>query len=712
MTCRWRLQGWAAAAVVAAVLLLGLARLMPEDGAGLALRLAVASALVLIVPGALVVRVLGRPAQIGVAVSASLLWSLAIVGVGLAIVFALGASIAVALLVLGVVALLVLALPRRPAPVVERSDTVALLGVATGGILLAGVVWWSTGTVGGSVGPTAGDALFHLARVRKLAELPSLTLNAVDEFRDGGLHPGYAFPLWHGTVALIAWLAGVDAGPAFLFLPSILAPLALIVAYGAGQALFGTWAGGVATAAAQTAIVAFSRDGVGALQFLAQPGAAARLLLVPALLGLVFAFATTGARTLLVSAAVGSLVLTLVHPSYLVYVVLLLGSFAVARSLLDRDNRRSVTRVGTALAAVLVPAGLALAWLAPLIRQAAAFSPSHAETRRALGRYAGDVVVSGSRYNLSPQFLAWGGAATVAALAAVPLAALAPRRAWAAYVLGGTAVLGVIALVPILFTRFADTLSLSQALRIGGFLPLVFALAGAAELAAGVGTGGPFLALGLGSAAVLAYPHAATGAGWAVWLAVCGASVALLAGALGALRRLPPPARTQLTALAAIAFLIPLAAAASTNVRRAKTPDPFALTAGLVRALNQDVGRNEVVLSNVETSYRISADAAVYVAASLPGHVARTTANRPYERQWDTVRFFHRTGVTDAQRWAILRHYGVDWIVVDRQQRSTSFVHEFPRAYADTRYRLYHVPPKLRAASGQPPPSHARSLSG
>ena len=685
--------------MTAAVLFLCLARLMPDGGPGLALRLVAASSLVLIVPGALVVRAVGWPAQLGVAVSAALVWSLALVGAGLALVFALGGSIVVAVLVLGASACVALALPRRPAPEVERCDRLALLGVTAGGIVLAGVVWWSTATVGGSVGPTAGDALFHLARVRKLVELPSLTLNTVDEFRDGGLHPGYAFPLWHGAVALIAWLAGVDASPAFLFLPAILTPLALIVAYGAGQALFGTWAGGVATAAAQAAIVAFSREGVGALQFLAQPGAAARLLLVPALLALVFAFATSGARPLLVSAAVGSLVLTLVHPSYLVYAVLLLASFAAARLLLARDDRRSVGRVGVALVAVLVPAGLALAWLAPMIRQAAAFSPSSAETRRALGRYAGDVVVSGSSFSLSPSFVAWGGAATVVALSLVPLAALAPWRAWTAFVLGGTVVLGAIAIVPLFFTRFADAVSLSQALRIGGFLPLAFALAGAAEIAAGVGTGAPILALGVGVVAVLAYPHAATAAGWAVWLAVGGGLVALLVGALGGRRRLAPPAPTQLTALAAVAFLLPLAAAASSHVRREETPDPFALTPGLVRALNQSVGRTDVVLSNVETSYRISADAPVYVAASLPGHVARTSANRPYQRQWDAVRFFYRTDVTDAERWAILRRYGAGWIVVDRHQRSTRFVRQFRRAYSDSRYRLYRVavvPPAVR----------------
>ena len=33
---------------------------------------------------------------------------------------------------------------------------------------------------------------------------------AVDEFPDGGLHPGYAFPLWHGFLALVAKVSGAD----------------------------------------------------------------------------------------------------------------------------------------------------------------------------------------------------------------------------------------------------------------------------------------------------------------------------------------------------------------------------------------------------------------------------------------------------------------------------------------------------------------------
>ena len=69
--------------------------------------------------------------------------------------------------------------------------------VAGAGALLGLLLWHVAGEIG-------GDGLFHLARVRKLDAFDSLSLDAVNEFADGGLHPGYAFPLWHGFLALVA----------------------------------------------------------------------------------------------------------------------------------------------------------------------------------------------------------------------------------------------------------------------------------------------------------------------------------------------------------------------------------------------------------------------------------------------------------------------------------------------------------------------------
>ena len=98
-------------------------------------------------------------------------------------------------------------------------------------------LWYVAGVV-------HGDALFHLGRVRKLDELGSLHVRSVDEFANGGLHPGYAFPLWHGFLALVAKLAGVDPTKVVLHEPSAIAPVAFAAVYEAGVALFrSTWLG-------------------------------------------------------------------------------------------------------------------------------------------------------------------------------------------------------------------------------------------------------------------------------------------------------------------------------------------------------------------------------------------------------------------------------------------------------------------------------------
>ena len=74
------------------------------------------------------------------------------------------------------------------------------------GVLAGVLVWHVAGTLD-------GDALFHLARVRKLLAFADLHLRTLDEFKDGGLHPGYAFPLWHLFLAFVARLSGVGRGP-------------------------------------------------------------------------------------------------------------------------------------------------------------------------------------------------------------------------------------------------------------------------------------------------------------------------------------------------------------------------------------------------------------------------------------------------------------------------------------------------------------------
>ena len=184
--------------VAGALVALLLVRLLPESGVGLWLRLGAAT-LVALLPGILVARALRVPAASG-----ALVWALAAVTVGLAAAVVLHTGfwlvlVTMAAATVGVVVASRLWLRATTSPRLN----VGAVSVAGAGLLLGIALWQVAGGID-------GDALFHLARVRKLAELDSLSLTGLGEFADGGLHPGYAFPLWHAFLAAIAWLAGVD----------------------------------------------------------------------------------------------------------------------------------------------------------------------------------------------------------------------------------------------------------------------------------------------------------------------------------------------------------------------------------------------------------------------------------------------------------------------------------------------------------------------
>ncbi len=632
------------AIVAAAPIALGLSRVLPEHGVGLGLRLAAASACVLLLPGGLILRAIHWPARISLALAGSIAWSLIAVGVALALTFKAEGSLSLTVAVFGILTAgaLLAALRGLPRPGTDRSDLIAVLGLVGVGLALCGAVWWVSTTVD-------GDALFHLARARKLDTLPVLTsLNAVDEFRDGGLHPGYAFPLWHGVLALIARLAGVDSTLVVLHLSAVLAPLALVLAYAAGAALFRSWAGGVATAAGQAAIVGFPRGGVGSFALVALPASATRLLLVPALLALVFAYVRSGHRVELVTITAAACAIAVVHVSYAILIAIPLVGFLLARLVLDRgagDWRRIVA----GLAALALPTGLFVAWLWPTITTAAAFSPSAAERARALSHYGPNLDVFGDLVGLAPEALSRNGAATIAALIAVPALALASKRRFASYVLGATVAILLVLLVPPFFTALSDAVSLSQARRLALFLPLSFALAGGAVLLGGLRGAGCVAALGLGIGLQLAYPgdfsRGASGPVWVAWVALAGGCLALLVGRL--LGRRGP--ETGVWALAcALCFVLPIAVAGLAKTTQERH-DPLALTPGLVQALRTDVPIGDTVFATPAASYRIAAFAPVYIATAPPGNVAQTSANRPFKRRRDANRFFFGQ-ISDAER--------------------------------------------------------------
>jgi hypothetical protein len=679
-------------ASAAAPALLGLSYLLPDTGVGLGVRLAAATLCVLVLPGALILRTVGWPGSPATALCAALALSLAVVFAALALTFAAGGSLSLTIAVIAIfcVAGAIPAARAGVLPRVERSERLAVIGVLVAGAVFAGIVWWGSPTT------LSGDALFHLARARKIDEFDTLSsVRTVREFADGGLHPGYGFPLWHGVLALVARLASVDVAEPVRHLNAILTPLSFVAAYAGGRALFRSWAAGVAMLAATVAAFGFSRDGIGSYELLSLPATSARLLLVPAVLALAFALAQGGSWSLVLPLASAGLALALTHPTYALFLVLPVGAALVVRAVPRPRDWDGLLRLAVALPALLVPFVAYTWWILPVINSTLARGSD--DRARAVRHYAGQLDVSGDTFRLAPEAIARGGAAVVAALLCVPLAALAGRRLWSAVVLGGTvAILGVV-LWPTLFTTLSDQVSLSQSRRLVLFLPLAFAFAGGAAAAGRFRWWGAGAALAAGIGLQLAYPgEFAYGAGeggpaWAVWIALGGGVLAI---AWAVWRRGTGFEPGRFAALAACLFVLPSAVAGLRHARLPDPPDRYALTPGLVREL-RTLDRRAIVFAGLETSYRIAAYVPVRIVAAPPAHVARTKLNEPYNRRRDVIRFFYRPTTTDAQLKEILDDRYVGWVVVDKRRAYPKrFLDEhLDEVFEDRRYILYEVPP-------------------
>ena len=660
---------------LAAPVLLGLGRLLPADGFGLGLRLAGATACLLL-PGAAIARALRLDG-----LAPAFVWSLAALFAGMALMFAVHGSFYLALAVMEAAG--ACAVPfalRRPAPKIRASS----LGVLALGIA-AGISLWSVAAFG-------GDAFFHIGRIRKLVDFGSISLRSLDEFRDGGLHPGYAFPLWHGFVALVTKLAGVDPNAAVLHAPTVLLPLSFLLVFELGTILFRSRWAGLATVLLQFAMLGLAPGHGGSLVSLALAANASRMLVFPALLALVFAYVRQPSWVGLASVAAAAGALSLTHPPHAALVVIVLAGFLIARALLAR---RDMVPLAAALAAVILPAAAVAAWLLPIVRETAAHNPGSGELHRAFANYRNELDVFGlHRYRLKPELFGRAGAVSVAALALLPLAVFARRRLWAALALGGMLATFAVALLSPVFPHFADAVSLSQARRIVGFSPRELALVGAALVLARL-IGVLVVPLGLAAGIVLQlvvpgdfelpFRHAQGAPAWLTWFSFAAAGVALVAGAVAG-RWLPQLERPGPLAAAAVAlYVLPVEVHGYTHwSTRANARKP--LPAALVQALRQQIPERAVVFSDALTAYELAAALPVYVNATPPIHSSATRANHPAERVRDAARFFRHGGPL-----SMLRRYRAGWLLVDRT-RVPHARFPLPQAYSNGRYVLYQVP--------------------
>ena len=647
------------------------ARLLPESGIGLGLRLMFATACVLL-PGFLVARALFLRG-----ISATLPLALATVALAMTVMFVAGGSITLALVALAAVGAVALPFAVRGRQLEPRAGTLLLLA---GGVLLGVALW--------RVAPAlSGDALFHLGRVRKLDSFDGLSLRAVDEFADGGLHPGYAFPLWHGFLALIAHVAGVDPALVVRHEASILAPLAVLVAYEAGHALFRSRAAGVAVVVAQVGLIALAPGSGGAYNALALPATASRQLLVPAAIALFFAYLRDRSRTILPALAAAGLALALVHPTYAIFLAVPLAGYLVARAIMARGELVPALVAYGAFAAPMVAVSAALL---PVVQKTASHQPDGQAFRAAVAKYPEQLdVFSEASYRLAPEVFGRGGAIAIAALIMVPLAALVPLRRWSAFVLGGSLAVLAVTLTSALFPTFADLVSISQARRAAGFLPFAFAFAGGLIVLTSLLRWLVLpVALIAGIVLQLAFPgdfgYRLDGGGpaYVTWAAVLGGSIAF---GIAALVRWPGihERAERLAALAAVLFVFPVGVHAATHWTTPQRDTSKNLPSGLLQELRARTDERDVVFSDSDTSYQIAAYLPVYVATAPPAHVADTTENRPYERD-DDAREFLKTGDL-----SIPRRYGADWIVINRYRNKTP-MQQAP-VWQDGKFALYRA---------------------
>ena len=294
------------AALAAAVLVLrGAAQLLPVG-----LPLAAALLGVLLVPGLACARVLGVDEQLEapVLLAAAIPLGCAVWSLGLMAALIVGLPLtALALLV----ALLCAVALAASMPRIHVSGSGAqLAGVAVGGVLMA-LLASRYETV------LHGDALFHAGRVRKLLDLPHLSLSGLASVWHGSPHAGYVVPVLHAIDAVAIRINGSDPSAAYSSLAPGCALLLPLAVYALGSAAAGRTVG--AAAAFLACWDALERGSLATLQ---QPPEFTFYVLIPALLALLAAAARGGFdRRLSRAALLGVLAVTLIHASYTVLVL-------------------------------------------------------------------------------------------------------------------------------------------------------------------------------------------------------------------------------------------------------------------------------------------------------------------------------------------------------------------------------------------------------
>ena len=350
-----------------------------STGSGLFLRLGAAT-LVVLLPGRLIARALGLRST-----SATLAWALAAVGVGAR------RRLRRALVVRA----------RAPGHARHRRCGARLVPgrIAPAAAALGRHAVGAAGSCSACCSGTSRRARSSATRLSTSRACASSSSSArsrpwrLDELVGGGLHPGYAFPLWHAFLAAVTKVAGVDPALVVQHESSLLVPLAVLVAFEAGLALFNSrgarrrdrGGAGRDRRASQRATAGRTRCSRGPRR--RRGSCSCR----PCSRSSSRTSASLGAACSCPPASPRS-ALALVHPTYAVFLCLPLAGWLFVDAL--AEGRRA-WRIAAGLAAVAVPTGAVGLALLPLARDTVSHAPSMDALQQSLVHYRDQLVVNG-----------------------------------------------------------------------------------------------------------------------------------------------------------------------------------------------------------------------------------------------------------------------------------------------------------------------------
>jgi hypothetical protein len=569
-----------------------------------------------------------------------------------------------------------------------------------------------------------GDSYFHAAIALKLQSFMDPSFWNIGQYRGGDNHPGYALPLWHEAIAVIARLADSSALETMRLLPVVLAPISVLTFAGVAQIAFRS--GAAATAAAVAFVggrMVFTFPAMDGIYNAAEPRTVASGILLPLVLGLVLlvvgrpnadevgisatdagsAAAWKPATALAVCATV---VLVYVHVSYIVWLaLLLLGVAAVALPLgwKTPELRRAQLAAGGAVFAAAV---VSVATLLPAIGRLQDHPEGGTKGGLALASANVDALLvgSGSTLHLRADYIIWFGAVAFLGLAGTALLGRWLRDPLVGWIPVASTIACAFVLIPPAFRWLAESIGVAQTTRVYLIIPWVF---GAAALVLIVGgrldawwkcggrrrwaSVGALLGLALGtmwlanvwpplkrrSAPAVMPPDLVTAL---IVLCAVGCVIAVLVyrvqpGWLGGTgpwqhRGLGVAATTIVLALAPLPILLSQAdrvqhTIATGPLSGTAVPGTAAVDVRTRRTLARVMRSrpHPVVLAEPHLAYRMLALSPVYAAAVPPGHVAITKRNRPYDRN-AAIETFLIEGTSAATRLSILNSQRVDVVVL------------------------------------------------